>query len=231
MLISEIFYSIQGEGELTGVPSVFVRSSGCNLRCSWCDTPYASWQPTGEEMTVDEIVRQIQAFHCNHVVLTGGEPLLAKSIHELASRLQYLGMHITIETAGTISPDKICCDLASISPKLANSTPRAEDVGAAWVERHEKSRLNVERLREWLDSYPYQLKFVVSTAAQIDEIQHLLRSLERKVPPEKVLLMPEGVVATVPAAQRDLVLAACKQHGYRYCQRLHLTLFGNTRGT
>ncbi|KAB2641280.1 MAG: 7-carboxy-7-deazaguanine synthase QueE [Verrucomicrobia bacterium] len=231
MLISEIFHSIQGEGELTGVPSVFVRTSGCNLRCSWCDTPYASWQPTGEAMTIDEIVRQVQAFHCKHVVLTGGEPLLAKSIHALASRLQTLAMHITIETAGTLSPGEICCDLASISPKLANSTPRAEDVGAAWVERHETSRLDLDRLREWLDNYPYQLKFVVSTAAQIEEIHNLLESLGRIVPPEKVLLMPEGVAAEVPPAQRDLLLAACKQHGFRYCQRLHLALFGNTRGT
>ena len=231
MLVSEIFHSIQGEGGLTGVPSVFVRTSGCNLRCAWCDTPYASWQATGEELDVGKIVKRVRAFHCKHVVLTGGEPVLARYIHDLAYRLKKLGLHITIETAGTLAPDEICCDLASISPKLANSTPRVEDVGAAWVERHENSRLYLERLREWLDSYPYQLKFVVSSAAQIDEIRHLLKSLRRKVLPEKVLLMPEGVAAEVPTARRDLVIAACKQHGFRYCQRLHLTLFGNTRGT
>jgi len=231
MLVSEIFHSIQGEGELTGVPSVFVRTSGCNLRCAWCDTPYASWQAEGVELSVEKIVKRVRAYHCKHVVLTGGEPVLARYIHDLALRLKEHGLHITIETAGTLSPDEICCDLASISPKLANSTPRVEDVGAAWVERHERWRLQLDYLREWLDGYPYQLKFVVSTAAQIEEIRQLLKSLKRKVPPEKVLLMPEGVAAEVPAARRDVLLAACKQHGFRYCQRLHIALFGNTRGT
>jgi len=231
MLISEIFHSIQGEGELTGVPSVFVRTSGCNLRCAWCDTPYASWQAEGEELSVEKIVKRVRAFRCKHVVLTGGEPVLARYIHDLASRLKKLGMHITIETAGTMSPDEICCDLASISPKLANSTPRVEDVGAAWVERHERSRLDLDRLRDWLDSYPYQLKFVVSNGSQIDEIRHLLKSLGRNVPAEKVLLMPEGVTAEVLAARRAFVVAACKQYGYRYCHRLQIELFGNTRGT
>ena len=231
MLVSEIFHSIQGEGELTGVPSVFVRTSGCNLRCAWCDTPYASWQAEGVELSVEKIVKRVRAYHCKHVVLTGGEPVLARYIHDLAMRLKNHGMHITIETAGTMAPDEICCDLASISPKLANSTPRVEDVGADWVERHERSRIHLERLREWLDDYPYQLKFVVSSNGQIDEIRHLLKSLRRKVPPEKVLLMPEGITPEASVACREWVLAACKQHGYRYCHRLHLSLFGNTRGT
>ncbi|MEI7954727.1 MAG: 7-carboxy-7-deazaguanine synthase QueE [Verrucomicrobiota bacterium] len=231
MFVSEIFHSIQGEGELTGVPSVFVRTSGCNLRCSWCDTPYASWHAEGKELEVDNIVDQVRDVHCRHVVLTGGEPLLARQIHDLATRLKNHGMHITIETAGTMVPDGICCDLASISPKLANSTPRAEDVGAAWAERHERSRIRLEHLREWLDNYPYQLKFVVSSNGQIEEIQNLLDSLDRKVPPEKVLLMPEGITPEASAACREWVVAACKQHGYRYCHRLHLSLFGNTRGT
>ncbi|MCX6877204.1 MAG: 7-carboxy-7-deazaguanine synthase QueE [Verrucomicrobia bacterium] len=231
MLISEIFHSIQGEGELTGMPSVFVRTSGCNLRCAWCDTPHASWLPEGEEMDVDKILRRVRSFQCQHVVLTGGEPLLARYIHELALRLQRLGMHVTVETAGTIWPAEICCDLASISPKLANSTPRVEEVGAAWVERHEKFRLRLDCLRAWLDDYPYQLKFVVSAESQLGEIQHLLKALGRQVPASKVLLMPEGVAAEVLAARRDLVVAACKQHGYRYCHRLQLGLFGHTRGT
>src|SRR6187402_924568 len=99
MLISEIFYSLQGEGELTGVPSVFVRTSGCNLRCSWCDTPYASWNPEGEPRSVAQIVSAVQAHaSARHVVLTGGEPMIAKEIRELAAALKALEYHITIET-------------------------------------------------------------------------------------------------------------------------------------
>ena len=104
MLISEIFYSVQGEGELTGVPSVFIRTSGCNLRCRWCDTPYASWNPEGTEMSIDQILAEVEKHPAAHVVLTGGEPMVARGIHELAARLRAVGKHITIETAGTIAP-------------------------------------------------------------------------------------------------------------------------------
>src|SRR5688500_17359007 len=109
MFISEIFYSIQGEGELAGVPSVFIRTSGCNLRCSWCDTKYASWNPEGSEVAVEEIVGRVRVHPAAHCVLTGGEPMLAKEIAELASRLRAGGFHLTIETAGTIPPDGIAC--------------------------------------------------------------------------------------------------------------------------
>lgn len=231
MRISEIFHSIQGEGELTGVPSVFVRTSGCNLRCSWCDTPYASWNPEGEEMTVDNIVDQVLAYPCSHVVLTGGEPMVAKGIHDLATRLKQAGKHITIETAGTIAPDGIACDLASLSPKLANSTPSAELAGTAWVERHEKTRLQPEILRQWVDSYPFQLKFVVSDEPQLAEIEQLLLLLDRSIPNSKTLLMPEGVTVETLVSRRTWLIAACKERGYRYCQRLHIDLFGNTRAT
>src|SRR5207249_10915638 len=125
MHISELFYSIQGEGELTGVPSVFIRTSGCNLRCTWCDTKYASWQPEGADVSLDDIIAQVVKHPVTHCVLTGGEPMIAKQIHELARRLHELGKHITIETAGTIAPCGIACDLASLSPKLGRSTPRA----------------------------------------------------------------------------------------------------------
>src|SRR5213075_1628929 len=100
MRIAETFYSIQGEGILTGVPSVFVRTSGCNLRCTWCDIPYASWNPEGEARTVAQLVAEVQSYHtARHVVLTGVEPMIAKEIRELAAELKYLGYHLTIETA------------------------------------------------------------------------------------------------------------------------------------
>src|SRR5580700_10050331 len=101
MLVSEIFYSIQGEGELTGIPSVFVRTSGCNLRCTWCDTKYASWNPEGDDLSIEAVVDKVMAFPAQHCVLTGGEPMAAKNIGALASELRARGKHITIETAGT----------------------------------------------------------------------------------------------------------------------------------
>jgi 7-carboxy-7-deazaguanine synthase len=231
MRISEIFHSIQGEGELTGIPSVFVRTSGCNLRCSWCDTPYASWNPVGEEMTIESIVDQVLAYPCTHVVLTGGEPMVAKGIHDLAAYLKKAGKHITIETAGTIAPEGIACDLASLSPKLANSTPSPALANTAWVDRHDKTRLQPQILRQWIDSFPFQLKFVVSDTEQLAEIQQLIVLLDRTIPACKTLLMPEGVTLETLVSRRDWLVEACKENGYRFCQRLHIELFGNTRGT
>ncbi|MEI9898412.1 MAG: 7-carboxy-7-deazaguanine synthase QueE [Chthoniobacter sp.] len=231
MFISEIFYSIQGEGELTGVPSVFVRTSGCNLRCRWCDTKYASWNPEGEEMSIEEVVERVGAFPATHVVLTGGEPMVAKGIHDLAKQFRDAGKHITIETAGTVAPDGIACDLASLSPKLHNSTPLEGEITEGWRERHEKVRLQPEILREWIEHHPFQLKFVVEQASNIDEIETLLAQIGCPVPPYKVQLMPQGVDLSAIRGRDESLIDLCKQHGYRYCNRLHIELFGNTRGT
>src|ERR1700691_6312109 len=108
--ISEIFYSVQGEGMLVGVPSVFVRTSGCNLRCAWCDTPYTSWQPEGEERSLDSIVDEVNSHGASHVVVTGGEPMIGPEIEEMTRRLT---QHITVETAGTVDAN-VRCDLMSI---------------------------------------------------------------------------------------------------------------------
>src|SRR4051812_13823906 len=134
--IAELFYSIQGEGALVGVPSVFVRTSGCNLRCEWCDTPYTSWRPEGTEWTLERIVAEVRAYPARHVVVTGGEPMIAREILTLTERLRDAGLHITIETAGTIF-HPVACDLMSISPKLANSTP----ADPQWSLRHERLRI------------------------------------------------------------------------------------------
>ena len=230
MLISEIFYSIQGEGELTGMPSVFIRTSGCNLRCDWCDTPYTSWEPEGDEFSIEEIIAEVNKHPANHCVITGGEPMIAKGIHELATELKQLEKHITIETAATVSPDNIPCDLASISPKLGNSTP-PEDRAGPWTERHEKTRLQHGIIREWLNQYTYQLKFVATGETDLAEIKELLEAIEYSVPPNKVLLMPEGTDAQTLDNRKDTLTEICDREGYRYCNRLHIELFGNTRGT
>jgi 7-carboxy-7-deazaguanine synthase len=230
MLISEIFYSVQGEGSLAGVPTVFVRTSGCNLRCVWCDTPYASWNPTGTEMSPEEILNAVTSHPATHVVLTGGEPMIAKGIHDLAARLHDLGKHITIETAGTIAPNGIACDLASLSPKLAHSTPSAEKAGA-WSARHERDRWQPEIIRSWLDHCDYQLKFVVRTHQDVAEIIDLLEKNNFRVPAHKILLMPEGTDSNTLHTAAAQVAEWCKQYGFRYTPRLHIDLYGNTMGT
>jgi 7-carboxy-7-deazaguanine synthase len=231
MLISEIFHSLQGEGELTGVPSVFVRTSGCNLRCNWCDTPYASWHPEGTPHTVEQVVEAVQAHPvARHVVLTGGEPMIAPEIHDLADELKLLGYHITIETAVTVMPDAIACDLASLSPKLLNSAPD-DRLSLTWRRKHEALRWQPEVVRAWTEVYPYQLKFVIAEPADVDELEGMLASLKAEIPPHKVLLMPEGVTPGALRARAGWLGELCKTRGYRYAHRLHVDLYGNQRGT
>ena len=231
MKISELFFSIQGEGELTGVPSVFVRTSGCNLRCRWCDTKYASWKPEGENVTINDLVDRVCSYPARHVVISGGEPMIAKGIEEFTHLLKESGKHITIETAGTISPNGIQCDLASLSPKLSDSTPKEGDINKEWIDRHESKRLDYDILSEWVNSYNFQLKFVVSKEEEIKEIQNVISRIEGKIIPEKVLLMPEGVDPDTLRSRYDLLIDLCKENGYRLCHRLHIDLFGNTPGT
>src|SRR3954469_4743157 len=159
MLISEIFHSLQGEGELTGVPSAFVRTSGCNLRCNWCDPPYASWSPEGTQMEVQKMFAAGKPPPAKHVVRTGGEPMIAPGIHELAFQLQEARYHITIETAATMKPRGIACDLASLSPKLAHSAPDAR-LDDTWRRKHEELRWQPDVVASWIaTAVNYQLKF------------------------------------------------------------------------
>jgi len=232
MRISEIFHSIQGEGLLLGVPSVFVRTSGCNLRCRWCDTPYASWNPEGEEMSIPKVMERVRSYDCPHVVLTGGEPMVASGIEALAATLRAEGIHITIETAGTIAPGGIACDLASLSPKLANSTPDLEMAGA-WRERHESTRLQPDVIRQWLERGSSQLKFVVTRVEDLPEIEELLNEVGA-IPGfarDQVLLMPEGTDVETLRERGPLVAELCLEHGFRFAPRIQIELFGNTRGT
>lgn len=232
MRISEIFYSVQGEGCLVGVPSVFVRASGCNLRCDWCDTPYASWTPEGREMRIEEILREVARHPSRFVVVTGGEPMVAKDIRVLLALLREEGMHVTLETAGTVPPEGARVDLASISPKLANSRPDPGRAGAAWVDRHERTRLQPGVLRLWLEqAEDFQLKFVISSEEDLREMQVVVAAIGVPVPPEKILLMPEGTSLEVMRGRYELLVEACKTHGWRFSPRLHIELFGNRRGT
>jgi 7-carboxy-7-deazaguanine synthase len=223
MRIAEIFYSVQGEGGLVGMPSIFVRTSGCNLRCSWCDTPYTSWHPEGSELGVDEVLARVGAYGAaKHVVLTGGEPMIAPGIVELSAKLRERGMHITIETAGTVMA-AVACDLMSISPKLSNSTPEGP-----FRAQHERLRLQAGILRGLMDAYDYQLKFVIAHPDDLREVRSL--AVELNAPPERVILMPEGTSGDVLRERGVWIAEACKEHGYRFSPRLHVDLYGNRRG-
>lgn len=222
MKIAELFYSIQGEGSLVGVPSVFIRTSGCNLRCAWCDTPYTSWQPEGTDLSIGQILDEVKAHPAKHVVVTGGEPMIAPEIVPLTERLRGLGLHITVETAGTVF-QPVACDLMSISPKLSNSTP----IGP-WMAQHERVRIQMDVLEELIERYEYQLKFVVSRAEDLQEIRGLVRELG--APVDRVILMPEGIDTEVLRERGVWLAEMCKDEGYRFSPRLHVELWGNRRG-
>lgn len=228
MQISEIFYSIQGEGRLAGVPSVFIRTSGCNLRCVWCDTPYTSWRPEGTVWSVAKILREVARHANRHVVITGGEPLLARQIEELTGELKRSGAHVTIETAATIYKP-IAADLISMSPKLGNSTPWKR-AGGKFANMHEQRRLNLPVVRQYIENYDYQLKFVVERREDFVEISALLDQLTG-VDPERVLIMPQGIKDLELRRKAPWIVELCQRYHYRFTPRLHIELFGNRRGT
>jgi 7-carboxy-7-deazaguanine synthase len=224
MFIAETFTSIQGEGILAGVPSHFIRTSGCNLRCRWCDTPYASWEPEGEQKKVPELIDGAVASGARHVVVTGGEPLIQWEIGVLTRGLAEAGLHITVETAGTVDPP-FNCDLLSLSPKTANSDPTDGN-----RDRHRRLRSDHAPMVRLLERFPdYQLKFVVEDAEDLADIHELLAELGT-VDPARVLLMAQGTTAEEVAERAPTVADLCLEHGFRYTPRLHLDLFGGGRG-
>lgn len=224
MFISETFTSLQGEGILTGVPSFFIRTSGCNLRCRWCDTPYTSWVPEGDRRVVGELVSEAVGSGVRHVVVTGGEPLLQREIGGLTTALKEAGLHITVETAGTVDP-VFTCDLLSVSPKTSNSDPP----GAA-RDLHRRLRHDRAPLQRLLRRFPeHQVKFVIDDADDLREVQSVLEEIGG-TDPFRVLLMAQGRTTDEVAQRAPVVAALCLEHGFRYTPRLHLDLFGGGRG-
>jgi 7-carboxy-7-deazaguanine synthase len=226
MRITEFFHSVQGEGRYAGTPSVFVRTTGCNLRCWFCDTPYTSWEPEGTQQPWQSVLGKVLEYDCEHVVVTGGEPLLQSEVVPLTKALRDAGRFITIETAGTVFRP-VEADLMSISPKRPNSTP----VGRGrWEARHEALRDNLETVRKMTSEYPYQLKYVVDHPDDLADVDAHVATISG-IEPENVYLMPQGVVADELAAKMTWLEDAARKRGYRVSPRLHIELFGNVRGT
>ena len=236
--INELFCSLQGEGKLAGVPSVFVRSSGCNLRCWFCDSYHTSWEPTGAWLSIDDIVEEVLSYEqADHVVFTGGEPMIHEESVELLDELADYGYHTTVETNGTIYRDA-AINLASISPKLASSTPTPErdpKGDGEWANRHEDRRIDLNALSALVDAYDSQLKFVVTGAEDMPEIVDLVERVRdatsTTVPDENVLLMPEGMMREELDAKRNDVAELAMEYGYRYTPRLHVDLWNDAPGT
>ncbi|WP_145095545.1 7-carboxy-7-deazaguanine synthase QueE [Anatilimnocola aggregata] len=249
MRIAEIYSSLQGEGRLTGTPSALVRASGCNLRCWFCDTPFTSWRPEGEDRDVVEIVAAVEQLKDRggswvkllakagqpadkvalaHVIITGGEPMLFAEMIPLCEELRARDWHITIETSGTLYLP-VACDLMSISPKLASSTPVRQGAGN-WSDRHERDRHQPAVIRKLIEEYDYQLKFVIDSPADCEAVEQWLHDFPQ-VDAKHVWLMPQGIEPVELQQRTDWLLPYCQQQGFHYCPRKHIEWFGPGRGT
>jgi len=159
-------------------------------------------------------------------VVTGGEPMIQPDIVRLTQRLKELGLHITIETAGTVY-QPVICDLMSISPKLANSTPWLREEGR-WAAQHDRLRYQPAVLKQLMAEYAYQLKFVVSAPEDLEEVEKIVT--ETAADRNRVILMPEGTDAEKLHERARWLVDICKTAGFRYGPRLHIDLYGNRRG-
>jgi 7-carboxy-7-deazaguanine synthase len=215
MKINEIFYSLQGEGFLAGVTSIFVRLAGCPLRCKWCDTKYAWDENAGSDYSIDEIVQEVANNQRRFVVLTGGEPMINPDLPQLVRKIKDCGKHITIETAGINFVPGLACDLMSISPKLNNAAP--QDV------------LDIAVLEKLIGNYNYQIKFVVDSPGDLTEILQVLKKIG-KIGSEKVMLMPQAQTRDELLIKSPMVAELCKKFGFVFGARLHIMLWDNKKG-
>eukprot|EP00918_Siedleckia_nematoides_P069419 GHVU01151445.1.p1 GENE.GHVU01151445.1~~GHVU01151445.1.p1 ORF type:complete len:222 (+),score=25.63 GHVU01151445.1:282-947(+) len=216
--VSEIFHAIQGEGKYTGANVVFLRLSGCDLHCTWCDTKY-HW--AGIEMELEDVAKEIYNFKSNRIVVTGGEPMLQQEI--LIELFKIINInhdyHTTIETNGTIIPNKemkILVNHWACSPKLANS---GNDLN---------KRINYDALQAINKMDDSIFKFVVSSEEDMEEIKFL----EEQVPlkHDKIYLMKEGMTTAEQYQNMPEFVNMCRDLGYHFSPRLHVMVFDNLRG-
>jgi 7-carboxy-7-deazaguanine synthase len=208
MKVSEIFYSIQGEGINVGKPAVFVRLQGCNLRCSFCDSKYTWSLKEGREMLVDDVVKEIKKFKCNHVVWTGGEPSLQISEIENTVLSKLFDYTHEIETNGTIYFSPNSFSIVTISPK--------------------KGHVNYTVLKRFASKTNTFFKFVI---ADRDDLRYWLSTIRRlKLPKNRCMFMPEGKDKKTLRERSLWLVEKCKEHNIRFSPRLHIILYGNVRG-
>lgn len=239
----EIFASIQGEGPSMGRPSTFVRLSRCNLACEWCDTAY-TWRFIGDNqldprphrddlvfersdnqvtLTEEAVVKRVAALGGQRLVITGGEPLLqGAALARMVALLRAVrpDMHVEIETNGTVAPHASLDPLVhqyNVSPKLAHSGNPAE------------LALPPERLAAWAAEPRAWFKFVVAEPEDVDEVRRLRRAYA--IPPERIFLMPEGRTSDVLRKRSAWLADICSELGFSFSDRLHIHVFGDTRGT
>ncbi len=253
----DISGTIQGEGKLAGTPSLFVRLASCNLRCIWqmadgsycrCDTSYASFHPDDKKSwEITEIVALIKQNIGNmqHVVITGGEPLLQKKgVAALCKQLkQDLDLHITLESNGTQFDTELSkwIDLFSISPKLSNSVPTKDkltfynegETGAS--KYHHEVRRNISALQDYIvfskeNNKDLQLKFVVGKQSDADEILRDYLEVLNGYDKQDILLMPLGAKHEQIEKSNPIVLKMCLQNGWKYTPRIHIEIFGSKQG-
>ena len=239
----EIFHTLQGEGVSTGMPAIFIRASLCNLHCTWCDTDYTwNWQGTPWphendqqagyqkfkksdyliECSIQEIAEKVQTFPCKNLILTGGEPLLQQDAWEaLIHTLRTIDpdYRIEVESNGTQVPTPAIADAVdqfNISPKLSNS-------GNAPSLRESKNAM------EWFaQSSKSWFKFVIQSPDDLAEMQALEQRY--RIPRQRILLMPEGRDEATLHNRRLWLADLCRDHGYRFSDRLHVQLWGAKRG-
>jgi organic radical activating enzyme len=231
----EIFASPQGEGPSAGIPCSFIRLSRCNLACVWCDTAY-TWRFEGDErphraglsyarkanqvtLTPLEAARMIDRFEPRRLIITGGEPLLqAPALAELAALLPQHA--IEVETNGTVEPHPrfdAYVEQYNVSPKLSHSGNPAT------------LALLPPRLRQWAGDPRAFFKFVIAEPADVDEVLFLQRA--HGFSSDKVFLMPEGTESATLRARLEWLTPLAATHGFKVSDRLHIHLFGDTRGT
>lgn len=237
MKLCEEFYSLQGEGRYIGVPSYFIRTIGCNLRCSWrnpnntitiCDTPYSSFNAEkGYDLDIVRLYETISQLKCKHIVITGGEPTLQKDLFEVVDFFSYKGYHITIETNGTKFIDfGHYSVLLSISPKLKSSYNQTDEFNKIL---HEDNNVFIENIIKYRRSNSnIQLKFVYNTSDDIIEIRDIL--YRTNIDSDNVYLMPQGITVEQFKEKSRECFEYCKLYGWNYSPRLHIDVYGNKRG-
>ena len=249
--------TLQGEGKFLGVPSLFLRTSMCNLRCLWdnknglpntCDTSYSSFKPERNPMDIDIIARIIRnnIGNAKHLVITGGEPVYqAKGILQLMDSLTDLGLVYTIETNGSVYNEELFkrVQLISFSPKLKSSNPTKEKLdqlgmklSPILIKQHDIARQRaVDTVRKavtrcgWNWKTDMQVKFVVTDRSDLDCIKEEFLDKIPHLKPSQIYLMPEGITRADLALKQMWVIEECIKHGYNFAQRLHIEIWGEAR--